>query len=84
MSDKSAERVLVVPTAVFHEAGLFQGFNPQVDHYLPRLLLPSQLSYRPRSEVETDPPSADKSGDLELVAQFRPRHKRRQRVARLA
>jgi predicted NUDIX family phosphoesterase len=49
------ERVLVVPTAVFHEAGLFQGFNPRADHYLPRLLLPSQLSYRPRSEVETDP-----------------------------
>lgn len=30
MSDKSAERVLVVPTRVFHEAGLFQGFSPHV------------------------------------------------------
>jgi predicted NUDIX family phosphoesterase len=47
--------VLVVPTTIFHEAGLFQGFSPRADHYLPRLLLPSQLSYRPRSEVETDP-----------------------------
>jgi predicted NUDIX family phosphoesterase len=55
VSDKSAERVLVVPTAVFHEAGLFQGFSPQADHYLPRLLQPQHLSYRPRSEVETDP-----------------------------
>jgi predicted NUDIX family phosphoesterase len=55
MSDSSAERVLVVPTAVFHEAGLFQGFCPRVDHYLWRLLDPRHLSYRARSEVETDP-----------------------------
>jgi predicted NUDIX family phosphoesterase len=55
VSDKSSERVLVVPTAVFHEAGLFQGFNSRADHYLPQLLLPRHLSYRPRSEVETDP-----------------------------
>ncbi|MBV9123335.1 MAG: phosphoesterase [Planctomycetes bacterium] len=55
MSDKSAERVLVIPTAVFHEAGVFQGFSPRVEHYLPRLLDPRHLSYRPRAEVETDP-----------------------------
>lgn len=55
MSDKSAERVLVVPTALFHEAGSFQGFNPRVGDYLPRLLDRTRLSYRPRSEVETDP-----------------------------
>jgi predicted NUDIX family phosphoesterase len=55
VSDKSAERVLVVPTAVFHEAGVFQGFSPRVGHYLPRLLDPARLSYRPRAEVETDP-----------------------------
>jgi predicted NUDIX family phosphoesterase len=55
MSDKATERVLVVPTAIFHEAGLFQGFSPRADHYLPRLLLPRHLSYRQRSEVETDP-----------------------------
>src|SRR5215510_11353294 len=35
--------------------GLFQGFCPDVDRYLPRLLDPVHLSYRPRSEVETDP-----------------------------
>jgi predicted NUDIX family phosphoesterase len=52
---KMAERVLVVPTAVFHEAGAFQGFSPRVEHYLPRLLDPVHLSYRPRAEVETDP-----------------------------
>jgi predicted NUDIX family phosphoesterase len=55
MSDKLAERVLVVPTAVFHAAGLFQGFSPRVEHYLPRLLDPSHLSYLPRSAAETDP-----------------------------
>jgi predicted NUDIX family phosphoesterase len=55
MSDKSAERVLVVPARVLHEAGLFQGFSPRVEHYLPRLLDPRHLSYRPRGEVETDP-----------------------------
>jgi predicted NUDIX family phosphoesterase len=55
MSDKSPERVLVVPTAVFHAAGLFQGFSPKVEHYLPRLLDSAQLSYRPRSLVEADP-----------------------------
>ena len=55
MSDKSAERVLVVPAAVFHAAGVFQGFSPAADHYLPRLLDPAHLSYRPRGEVETDP-----------------------------
>lgn len=55
MTDRSAERVLVVPAAVFHAAGVFQGFSPAADHYLPRLLDPAHLSYRPRAEVETDP-----------------------------
>src|SRR5207248_645188 len=55
MTDKATERVLVVPTIVFHEAGLFQGFTPRVEHYLPQLLDPRHLSYRPRSQVETDP-----------------------------
>ena len=55
MSDKSAERVLVVPTAVFHRAGVFQGFCPRVGDYLPLLLDPRHLAYRPRAEAETDP-----------------------------
>jgi predicted NUDIX family phosphoesterase len=49
------EQVLVVPTPLFHEAGLFQGLSPRVEHYLPRLLDPRHLSYRPRPEVEIDP-----------------------------
>jgi predicted NUDIX family phosphoesterase len=55
VSDKSTERVLVVPTALFHDIGAFQGFSPRVDDYLPRLLAPEALSYHPRAEVETDP-----------------------------
>ncbi len=55
MTDKSAERVLVVPTRVLHEAGLFQGFSPRLEHYLPRLLDPAHLTYLPRAEAETDP-----------------------------
>lgn len=55
MIDKSSERVLVVPTTVFHEAGLFQGFTTRVTHYLARILELRHLSYRLRSEVETDP-----------------------------
>src|SRR5262249_59334054 len=35
--------------------GVFQGFRPAVDHYLPRLLDARHFSYRPRAEVETDP-----------------------------
>jgi predicted NUDIX family phosphoesterase len=52
--NKSDERVLVVPTALFHEIGVFHGFTPQVEKYLPRLLDPKNLSYRPRAQVETD------------------------------
>jgi predicted NUDIX family phosphoesterase len=53
--DKSSERVLVVPTGLFREIGVFHGFCPHVETYLPRLLDPKHLSYRPRAEVEIDP-----------------------------
>ncbi len=49
------EQVLVVPTQVLHAAGLFQGFSPDVAHYLPRVLAADQLSYRPRSLMEQNP-----------------------------
>ncbi len=49
------ELVLVVPTAVLHEVGLFQGFCTQVDRYLPRLLDTEVLRFLPRGEVEEDP-----------------------------
>jgi predicted NUDIX family phosphoesterase len=50
-----SERVLVVPTAVFHAAGVFHGFSDRVGHYLPRLLDPEHLLYLARDEAETDP-----------------------------
>ncbi len=55
MSDKTAERVLVIPTAAFHEVGVFQGFCADVNRYLGRLMDPTLLSYRLRSAAETDP-----------------------------
>lgn len=55
MSDKSAERVLVVPTLRFHALGVFQGFCPRITDYLPNLLDRAHLQYLPRSLAETDP-----------------------------
>ncbi|WP_437191938.1 phosphoesterase [Planctomicrobium sp. SH527] len=57
MSQSSApvEHVLVVPTKLFHELGHFQGYTTDVQFYLDTLLDPSNVSYRPRNEVEDDP-----------------------------
>jgi len=49
------ERVLVVPTEIFHGLGHFQGFCGDVDRYLDDLMSPENIRYRPRSEVEDDP-----------------------------
>lgn len=52
----SIEQVLVVPTALFHDLGRFQGFQADgVDRYLKTLLDPAYTSFRPRVEVEEDP-----------------------------
>jgi predicted NUDIX family phosphoesterase len=55
MSEVHRERVLVVPTALLHRLGYFQGFTSDVDRYLDDLLSPENTSYRPRSEMEQDP-----------------------------
>ena len=55
MTDVKTERVLVVPTALFHRLGHFQGFCSDVQRYLGELLGPENTSYRPRGEVEQDP-----------------------------
>jgi predicted NUDIX family phosphoesterase len=59
VADPATERVLVIPTAVLREragpAGLFQGFTPEVERYLPWLLDPAHLSYLPRERAENDP-----------------------------
>lgn len=55
MPEVQTERVLVVPTELFHRLGHFQGFCRDVERYLELLLSPRHTSYRPRSEVEEDP-----------------------------
>lgn len=51
----SDEQVLVIPTQLFHDAGLFQGLCRDVEYYLPRLLDPAHFSFLPRSRAEDDP-----------------------------
>lgn len=55
MSSVQEERVLVVPTPVFHQLGHFQGFCPDADRYLATLLQSEHIQFRPRGEVEQDP-----------------------------
>lgn len=55
MSLVATENVLVVPTAVFHQLGHFQGFCGETERYLKGLLDPAHTSYRPRAEMEQDP-----------------------------
>src|ERR1700692_1649729 len=51
----SEEQVLVIPTPIFHAAGLFQGLCRDVEHYTPRLLDAKHFSFLPRSLAEHDP-----------------------------
>ncbi len=71
------EHVMVVPTQLFHDCGYFQGFNAEVDRFLPKLLSPNNTSYLPRGEMEEDPSFKqlipycifrfqDSSGDVQL------------------
>ncbi|MGC1276489.1 MAG: hypothetical protein WBC44_22545, partial [Planctomycetaceae bacterium] len=49
------ERVLVIPTLLFHELGYFQGFNADVRPYLGALLDRGHTLFLPRSDAEDDP-----------------------------
>lgn len=55
MPEYQTEHVLVVPAALFHRIGHFQGFCSDVERYLNELLRPENTSYRPRNDVERDP-----------------------------
>ena len=66
MSDKSAERVLVVPTALFHEIGIFQGFSSRVDDYLPRVVA-WHLEHRPAA---SHPAYEGRARERELAARL--------------
>src|SRR6188508_584844 len=52
MSLVATEHVLVVPTAVFHRLGHFQGFSGDTEKYLRGLLDPAHTSYQPRATME--------------------------------
>jgi predicted NUDIX family phosphoesterase len=49
------ENILVIPTALFHDLGYFQGFTADVARYLPILLDGNHIEYRPRGRMEDDP-----------------------------
>lgn len=49
------ESVLVIPTLVLHDAGLFQGLCRDVEYYVSRLLNPAYFSFLPRGRAEEDP-----------------------------
>lgn len=51
----NGERVLVIPTLLFHELGYFQGFNGDVRPYLSALLDRGHTLFLPRSDAEDDP-----------------------------
>ena len=55
MTAVATEKVLVVPTSLFHELGYFQGFSADVSRYLPRLLEGRDIEYLPRGRMEDDP-----------------------------
>ena len=51
----NGERVLVIPTLLFHELGCFQGFHANVKPYLSILLEGRHTLFLPRSAAEDDP-----------------------------
>lgn len=55
MSLVAEERILVVPTSLFHNLGHFQGFSRDIDRYWPRIVEGDHVEYRPRGEMESDP-----------------------------
>lgn len=55
MSLVAEEKILVVPTSLFHDLGYFQGFSREIDRYWPRLVVGDHVEYRARGEMEEDP-----------------------------
>lgn len=53
-TEAPVEHVLVIPTAVFHEIGHFQGFCGDTKRYLDVILDPIHASYQPRNAMEQD------------------------------
>jgi predicted NUDIX family phosphoesterase len=55
VSTVAEERILVVPTPLFHGLGYFQGFSREIDRYWPQLVTGDHVEYRARGEMEEDP-----------------------------
>lgn len=55
MTQPAGNGVLVVPTAEFAKIGLFQGFSPDFERYLPTLLSSRYAHFKSRDLVEDDP-----------------------------
>jgi predicted NUDIX family phosphoesterase len=49
------ENVLVFSRSLLEQLGAFQGFNPDVNHYLPVLLEAKNNRFMPRAKAETNP-----------------------------
>jgi predicted NUDIX family phosphoesterase len=49
------ENVLVFTRSLFERLGVFQGFNADVNHYLPTILEQKNNSFLSRAKAETDP-----------------------------
>ncbi len=49
------EQILVVPAAVIDSIGTLDGFSRDVDRFLGPILASDELSFRPRSQMESDP-----------------------------
>ncbi len=53
--EQSEEHILVVPAAVVAAIGTIDGFESDVDRFLGPILQSDQLTFQPRSRMETDP-----------------------------
>jgi len=49
------ENVLVFPRPLFEQLGIFQGFSPDVNRYLPVILDAKNNRFMPRASAETNP-----------------------------
>lgn len=54
-AELSEEHILVIPESVIERIGNIEGFESDVDRFLHPILSSDQLSFQPRSQMETDP-----------------------------
>ena len=54
-AQSNEEHILVIPEAVIDRIGTIRGFETDVDRFLEPILSSDQLSFQPRSKMETDP-----------------------------